>query len=142
MKQLFSSTLVAVMVIACCYGSVSALEAPDMRASLTLSSYNVGLTAGDSAGMISISYDVQSNKLASSIGVETVDIYKADGSYVTIITGSTSTGLIETNSDICKSYYDCQLTSGIFYYANVKVFAKVGSEYDSRVITTSTVKAP
>lgn len=36
MKQLFSSTLVAVMVIACCYGSVSALEAPDMRASLTL----------------------------------------------------------------------------------------------------------
>ena len=63
MKQLFSSTLVAVMVIACCYGSVSALEAPDMRASLTLSSYNVGLTAGDSAGMISISYDVQSNKL-------------------------------------------------------------------------------
>ena len=26
MKQLFSSTLVAVMVIACCYGSVSALE--------------------------------------------------------------------------------------------------------------------
>lgn len=34
MKQLFSSTLVAVMVIACCYGSVSALEAPDMRASL------------------------------------------------------------------------------------------------------------
>lgn len=104
MKQLFSSTLVAVMVIACCYGSVSALEAPDMRASLTLSSYNVGLTAGDSAGMISISYDVQSNKLASSIGVETVDIYKADGSYVTSITGSTSNGLIETNSDICKSY--------------------------------------
>lgn len=142
MKQLFSSTLVAVMVIACCYGPVSALEAPDMRASLTLSSYNVGLTAGDSAGMISISYDVQSNKLASSIGVETVDIYKADGSYVTSITGSTSNGLIETNSDICKSYYDCQLTSGIFYYANVKVFAKVGSEYDSRVITTSTVKAP
>ena len=88
------------------------------------------------------SYDVQSNKLASSIGVETVDIYKADGSYVTSITGSTSNGLIETNSDICKSYYDCQLTSGIFYYANVKVFAKVGSEYDSRVITTSTVKAP
>ena len=107
-----------------------------------VSSYNVGLTAGDSAGMISISYDVQSNKLASSIGVETVDIYKADGSYVTSITGSTSNGLIETNSDICKSYYDCQLTSGIFYYANVKVFAKVGSEYDSRVITTSTVKAP
>lgn len=48
---------------------------------------NVGLTAGDSAGMISISYDVQSNKLASSIGVETVDIYKADGSYVTTSTG-------------------------------------------------------
>ena len=113
MKQLFSSTLVAVMVIACCYGSVSALEAPDMRASLTLSSYNVGLTAGDSAGMISISYDVQSNKLASSIGVETVDIYKADGSYVTSITGSTSNGLIETNSDICKSFL-CSIIFAVF----------------------------
>lgn len=114
------------MVIVCCYGSVSALEAPDTRASLTLSSYNVGLTAGDSAGMISISYDVQSNKLASSIGVETVDIYKADGSYVTSITGSTSNGLIETNSDICKSYYDCQLTSGIFIMQMSKYLQKLG----------------
>ena len=112
MKQLFSSTLVVVMVIVCCYGSVSALEAPDMRASLTLSSYNVGLTAGDSAGMISISYDVQSNKLASSIGVETVDIYKADGSYVTSITGSTSNGLIETNSVKAKLF--CPEIAGLF----------------------------
>ena len=61
MKQLFSSTLVAVMVIACCYGSVSALEAPDMRASLTLSSYNVGLTAGDSAGSVSVMMCSQTN---------------------------------------------------------------------------------
>lgn len=74
--------------------------------------------------MISISYDVQSNKLASSIGVETVDIYKADGSYVTSITGSTSNGLIETNSDICKSYYDCQLTSGIFIMQMSKCLQK------------------
>ena len=81
-------------------------------------------------------------KIDNRIAARIHKIYKADGSYVTSITGSTSNGLIETNSDICKSYYDCQLTSGIFYYANVKVFAKVGSEYDSRVITTSTVKAP
>ena len=41
MKQLFSYTLVAVKVIAGCYGSVSALEATDMRARLPQSSYNI-----------------------------------------------------------------------------------------------------
>ena len=80
--------------------------------------------------------------MASFIGVESIKIYKADGSYVTTITGTTSNGLVESNSDICKSFYDYKLTSGVSYYAKVKVFATVGSEYDSRTITTSTVKAP
>jgi hypothetical protein len=120
----------------------SAAENSDTRASLTLSFYNAELVAGDSKGVISVDYDVQSSKMASFIGVESIKIYKADGSYVTTITGTTSNGLVESNSDICKSFYDYKLTSGVSYYAKVKVFATVGSEYDSRTITTSTVKAP
>jgi len=121
MKQLFSSTLVAVMVIACCYGSVSALEAPDMRASLTLSSYNVGLTAGDSAGMISISYDVQSNKLASSIGVETVDIYKADGSYVTSISLYHEHSIFDYNIILTENIHDSLSSNSIKNWIRPKV---------------------
>ena len=142
MKRISSYILALAMVFACCCGSVFAAETPDMRASLTLSDYNAELVAGDSKGIISIDYDVQSSKMASFIGVESIKIYKADGSYVTTITGTTSNGLVESNSDICKSFYDYKLTSGVSYYAKVKVFVTVGSEYDSRTITTSTVKAP
>lgn len=142
MKRIFSCILALAMVFACCCGSVFAMETTDTRASLTLSFYNADLVAGDSTGVISIDYDVQSSKLASSIGVESIKIYKSNGGHVITITGSTSNGLIESNSDICKSFYDYKLTSGVSYYAEVKVFAKVGSEYDSRTITTSTVKAP
>ena len=142
MKRISSSILALAMVFTCCCGVASAAENSETRASLTLSFYNAELVAGDSKGVISVDYDVQSSKMASFIGVKSIKIYKADGSYVTTITGTTSNGLVESNSDICKSFYDYKLTSGVSYYAKVKVFATVGSEYDSRTITTSTVKAP
>lgn len=142
MKRILSSVLSLVMAFTCCYGVVLAADVPNTRASLTLSDYNVELYAGDSRGAVYINYDVESSKLADSIGVESIAFYKSDGSYVTTITGSTRNGLICTDTILHAGDYDCALTSGVSYYAKVKVFARVGSEYDSRTITTGTIKAP
>lgn len=142
MKRIFSSILVLAMVFTCCCGSVFAVGTTDTRASLTLSDYEATLTAGTSRGAVNINYDVQSSKYADSVGVKFISFYKADGSHVITITGSTSNGLIRTNSNIKKGDYSYTLTSGVSYYAEVTVFATAGSVTDSRTITTSTVKAP
>lgn len=142
MKRVLTSILALAMVLSCYSGVAFAASAGDVRASLTLRGYSAGLSAGGSRGAVSISYDVKASKLADTVGVTTVKIYKTDGSCVATINGSTSNGLIQTDSIIHKGTYSYTLTSGVSYYAEVTVFARVGSEYDSHVITTSTVKAP
>lgn len=142
MRRIFSSILVIAMVFTCCCGAAAATDAPDTRASLTLSTHSAVLKAGSSRGTVSISFDVRTNKLADFIGVESIDIYKSDGSFVTSITGTTGNGLIYADSNIYKEAYSYTGISGVSYYAEVLVFAEVGSSYDSRTITTATVKAP
>lgn len=141
-KRIFSSVLALVMALTCCCGAAFATETSDVRGSLTLSSYGAGISAGSSSGVVCIYYDVRSSKLASSLGVETIVIYNASGTKVATITGTTSNDLIRTNSSIKAGDYYYKLTSGVSYYAEVTVFAIAGSNYDSRTVTTSTIKAP
>lgn len=142
MKRMISLILALGMMLTCFCGTAFAVNTPDMRASLTIYSYNVTLKAGDSRGAIKIAYSVGSSKAADSVGVESIAIYKSDGTPVVTISGSTSNGLIRSDSSINKGDYSYTLTSGVSYYAVVTVFARAGSEYDSREVTTSTVKAP
>ena len=132
-----SSLLVAIMVLFSCFGTAYAVGEP-YRASLTLSRYLVGAFPGDHRGEIRISYDVKASLYANSIGVESFTIYTDDGSPVVTVTGTTANGLIETNSSIHSGDYEYPLTRGD-YYAEVTVFARSGTAYDSRTITTSTV---
>lgn len=141
MRRIFSLIFVITMVFTCCCGA-AATDAPDTRASLTLSTHRAILKAGSNRGTVSISFDVKTNKFADFIGVESIDIYKSDGSFVTSITGTTGNGLIYADNNIYKGTYSYTGTSGVSYYAEVLVFAEVGSSYDSRTITTATVKAP
>lgn len=143
MKRIFSAVLALALVVTCCGGG-GALAAPysDPRASLTLAAYSAGLTPGNSAGKIVISYDVKSSKMADAVGVETIVIFKSTGTQMATINGSTSNGLVRNNSSINKSTYTYSGTSGFSYYAEVTIFAEVGSDYDSRTVTTGTIKAP
>ena len=50
--------------------------------------------------------------------------------------------LVRSNASRHRSTYTYTGTSGTSYYAEVTVFAKIGSDYDSRTVTTATVKAP
>lgn len=114
----------------------------DSRASLTLSSYSSGLKAGTGSGEIRISYDVAASKPADSVGVSSIAIYKSSGAYVTTITGTTSNGLVRASSSIHKGVYTYKGTAGVSYYAEVTVFATVGTTTDNRTVTTAVVKAP
>ena len=108
-------------------------------ASLTLSRHYAEAFSADKSGEIIIEYNVEATKPSSTLGVETIDFYTEDGDHVASVTGTTSNGLVRVSTTVHNSDFHYNLPSGNHYYAEVTVFARVGSEYDSRTITTSTV---
>lgn len=141
MKRISILFLTFAMVLTCCCSVALAINR-DTRASLTLSDYEIALKAGSRNGEIRINYDVTASRASDSVGVSSIVIYTSNGKFVTAITGTTGNGLVceDTNSNM--GVYSFIGTSGLSYYAKVTVFAEVGSDYDSRTVTTSTVKAP
>ena len=136
-------SIIFAAALLCANFNVSAIATNDIvpYASLTLSYHDAGAVPG-SRGKICIEYDVRSNKLADSIGVASIRFYKSDGTYVTTIMGTQSNGLVRTNGSRNSGSYEYPLTSGTSYYAEVTLYASVGSETDSRTVTTSTVRIP
>lgn len=138
-KRILPFALAIACVFSMCIGATFAQEA---RASTTISVYSASASQGSGSGKIKINFDIQANSTANSLGVSSIEIYKSDGTYVTTINGNTSNGLTRNNASRHKSSYTYTGTSGTSYYAEVTVFAKIGSDYDSRTVTTATVKAP
>lgn len=138
-KRFLSLGLVLTLMLTLCSGMALAAES---RASLTLSRYPVGVSKGENAGEIRISYDVMASQEADELGVASIKIYRSSGSYVTTIIGTIENGLICTNEGSHRSSYIYEGTSGVTYYAEVTVFAKIGTDFDSRVVTTPTITAP
>ena len=93
-------------------------------------------------GSAYINFSVNSIKLADELGVKVIKIYKSNGDYVKTVYGSVSNGMIYQDGMCHNDFYEVSLTSGVTYYAEVTVFATVGSTTDSRTVTTSTVKIP
>lgn len=140
--RILSMILALTISIALCSSFSFASDNSIFRASPTLSGYSAKLTPGHSAGDIVITYDVEANVGAESVGVSSIKIYKSSGNYVTTITGSESNGLVEVGSDWHRSSYTYHGISGTYYYAKVTVFATIDGVTDSRTITTNTVQAP
>lgn len=138
-KRILSLGLIMIMALTFCGGMALAAEP---RASSTLTYYPVGVSKGEDEGEVDISYDVMANKKADEVGVSLIKIYKSDGTYVTTITGTVANGLLRTNAFSHRSTYTYKGTSGVTYYAEVTVYAKIGSDSDSRTVTTPTVTAP
>lgn len=138
LKRTFSFFLSLALVTTLC-GAAFALED---RASTTLTSYNVSCAAGTKNGELRFSYDVKAKETADSVGVSSIELYSSGGVYMTTILGSTKNGLIESDSVICKGTYSHTAVPGNSYYAAITVFAQIGDDYDSRIITTNIVTAP
>ena len=142
MRRIFTVVLALGVLFTCCCGTAYASADFDTRASYTLSGYSAELYSGSNKGEVYINYDVESSKLADSVGVKSITFYKSNGDYVTTVYGSVGNGLIGTKTCLHDGDYYYSLTSGVSYYAKVTIFATVGNLSDSRTITTSTVKVP
>lgn len=138
LKKTLSFFLSIVFVATLC-GVASAVEE---RASKTLSYYNVSCKAGGETGELRISYDVRANKTADSVGVSTIELYSSGGVYITTILGSEENGLIHSDRISCMGTYSHTAVPGNSYYAIVTVFAEIGNDYDSRMVSTGVVTAP
>ena len=139
MKRILASIILLGLLLSST-STVSAVNVETFRASPTLSSYLVWLFAGSGKGEITVSYDVRASIWADSIGVERIRFYTQDGDFVTSVTGTTSNGLVCSNTGYHGGDYDYSgLPSGDYYYAEVTVFAEYNGVYDSRTVTTNTV---
>lgn len=142
MKKRFTSfMLFFALSLTFCTATASASDVTPY-ASKILGICTVGAGSGNNPGELKINYEVRSDVTADSIGVASIKIYKSDGTYVTTISGTPSNGLIRYMTDWHKGTYTYTGASGASYYAEVTVAAAAGSLYDSRTITTNTVKAP
>lgn len=138
-KRFLPLGFVAAILITLCSGVAFASEA---RASKTLTRYNAIALSGDNKGEIKISYDVMASGEADRVGVSSIEIYEEDDTYVTTITGTLANGLLRANAGRHISTYTYKGTSGVTYYAKVTVYAKIGSDSDSRTVETNTATAP
>ena len=138
-KRFLPLGLIAAMLIILCGGTALASET---RASKTLSRYSAIALSGDNEGEFKITYDVLASGIADEVGVSSIKIYKSNGSYVTTITGTTGNGMLRTEASRHSATYTYEGTSGVSYYAEVTVYAKIGSDSDSRTVKTGTAKAP
>lgn len=141
MKRMISVCLMTAFLLTCCMGVASASSKVELYASSTLSYYEVNMVSGGK-GSAYINFSVNSIKLADELGVKVIKIYKSNGDYVKTVYGSVSNGMIYQDGMCHNDFYEVSLTSGVTYYAEVTVFATVGSTTDSRTVTTSTVKIP
>lgn len=117
--------------------------AAQARASENISNYGADAVQGDEPGEISIDFSIHATASFSKIGALKIEIYKANGAYVETIWGNTTNGLLSPNSErFYGSMYTYKGTPGVSYYAVVTVCAGTVMSYDTRRITTPTVRAP
>ena len=138
MKRVFSFVIVTALLLTCCMGTVLAASPIEPYASLTISYYDADMVSGGK-GTAYIDFSIGSSKLADELGVDVIRIYRSNGDCVKTVYRSVSNGLIYTDDSWHNDSYEISLSSGS-YYAEVTVFATVGSITDSRTVTTSTVR--
>lgn len=140
MKRVLTFTLALLIALSCGLGLSAAAST---YASKTIANSYGDLRKGTQSGQLKIDFSVTANAPASMLGVESIKLYKMNGTPVTIITGSEENGLIKKNHGFHSgTYYYNNAVSGQYYYAEVNVFAMIGNDYDDFLETTSTVRAP
>ncbi len=140
MKRLTTMLLALSLTLACCLGVAAAADdgiAP--LASVTITKTSAVSYTGDNTGEIDIEYNIMATGLADKLGVSTIVIHKPDGSTDTV-TGTTKNGLVGSGVSHLGTYTYTGI-AGKSYYAEVTLFSTIGSNSDSRTITTRTVTA-
>lgn len=113
------------------------------RASDYVDSYFVFACQGENRGEVDIACNIMAKWPVSKIGVLTIEIYKSNGSRVTTIQGTTSNGLLSSETSVVHGLtYTYKGVPGTTYYAKVTLCAGTNSDYDVRYVQTQRVTAP
>lgn len=143
MKRIVSFVLAFFLSLGSCLCTSFAVEGTAMRASPTIVRQGAGMDPGQEAKELRITSEITATRPVTQMGVSSIVLYKSDGTYVTTITGTTDNGLVKTSGiKYAGTYSYKNAVSGQYYYAEVTLFATIGSVSDSVTITTDTVKAP
>ncbi len=141
MKRLLSAALSIVFILACCVPLASAATGGILSpmASPTISSTLAYAYPGDNPGEFCIDFRIMAVDSASSLGASSIVIHKPDGSTYTVL-GSVGNYFIGSGIDHVGTYV-YHGVSGQSYYAEVTLFATIGSKSDSRVVLTASENA-
>lgn len=141
MKRFAAIILAVVLTLSCTLGvAVAATKDPvSPSASLTIAATSVSSYTGDNKGEVDFDYSINPTRPANQLGVSSIVIHKPDGSTETI-TGTTENGLIGSGN-VHAGTYTYKGIPGKSYYAEITLFATIGSNTDSRTRTTKSATA-
>lgn len=144
LKRIIAFVAMLAMSVACVGPAYAANAANGTQASPTLAMYAVYLDPGDNKGELDITFDVTATKKADCLGVSYFEIHRAsDGGLVDTVYGSTDNGLRKNSSSTyANTYTYSSVTSGMYYYIVITVYAEVDGIHDNRTLRTISVKAP
>ncbi len=117
-------------------------ETGEPRASYYLNMYSASLYSRGVTGKLQLAFEVIATGNMTMVGVFGIIVRNNDGTIHSIIWGSTSNGLVATNTWFHIGSYTLNLTSGNTYYCSVIVIAKDANGSDTRTITTQQVTCP
>lgn len=139
-KKVLSLTITLIVILSCFCMNVSAEEINSTKASNYFASYGAKLIA-EGSGKICVAGNVEAMSSMSSIGMAYFRIYKADGTFVTTVIGSTANGMLKSTADSYDGNYTYQAVPGTTYYAVVTFTCRDANGYDTRNYTTNKVTA-
>jgi hypothetical protein len=152
MKRILSAVLVlALMLSALCvnaWATESAPLAPEeieegIAATLLVDGFWATLSQGNSTGKLVLTYYVSA--LISSptkIGVQRINVYRANGTLASSIIGTTSNGLIGSGTSYRTGTYTLSLSAGTGYYCDVLFVVANASGSEKVEDTTICIAAP
>lgn len=100
-----------------------------------------GTITSEGNGKIKITFSVRAKNTMSTLGVDSIEIYKSDGSYVNTLYSSSYPNMLTTNARSYSSNVSYNGISGQNYYAIITFYASTGGGSSSPTYTTSVCTA-
>jgi len=137
MKRYISLTLCLILMVSLfAFPTKAATYASDY-----LQNYNASLSTGSRSGQLDLLFSVSACDSMTTIGISSIAVYTAGGTYVKTISGSTSNGLLASNTFKHEGMYTISATPGQEYYLYLTFVARDAHGGDSKQYTTNTAMA-
>ena len=140
MKRSLAILLALALALSCCVGfAIAADDEITPYASLTIFKTTAGSYTGENKGEVDFDFGIYATAPADLLGACSIVIHKPDGTTESVV-GTVQNGMIGSGS-VHAGTYTYKGIPGQPYYAEITLFATIGSNSDSRTITTKSANA-